>query len=235
MTYLAGSDQFVMGDPKRPQVIAVHRRSVPAFYLDRREVTEAEYFKELPPLNSVAARKLDLAADEPMRMISFDAAVAYAELVGKRLPDEAEYEFAATHGGAWNYPWGEDAKPIVAWPIGPAGVCEFDRTPDRPPLLGLYSNVAEWTSTWGTQPYPAPANLGKSTYQKDWRVVRGGAASVIAGQPRPEDFAKNARWRELQLRYTEGPGLGFRCAKSAFPRTTAADFGSVVSDPPVDD
>ena len=229
MGYQAGSDQFMMGDPTRPQAIAVHRRSVPAFYLDCREVTEAEYFQELPPLNQ---RPLKLAANEAKRSISFDAAVAYAELVGKRLPDEAEFEFAATHGGVWSYPWGEAAQPIVDWPIGLVGGCEFDRTPDQPPILGLHSNVAEWTSTWGSQPYPTTHKIGFLGYSKDMRVVRGGAASVIAGQPRREDFDKDARWRELQLRYTEAPGLGFRCARSALPRTAAADFGSVVVGPP---
>ena len=65
------------------------------------------------------------------------------ELIGKRLPDEIEYEFATTFGGQRQVPWGDDLKRITDWPCGPIGQPDFDRLETVPPVVGLYSNVAE--------------------------------------------------------------------------------------------
>jgi formylglycine-generating enzyme required for sulfatase activity len=231
MAFFKGGE-FTMGSP-HVQGSPPHQRNVAPFYLDATEVTVAAY-RNLNPHFSEGGKhpQPDTWA---VSHVSYDAALDYAERIGKRLPDEAEYEFAATAGGTRDYPWTGQPLVIGDWPIGPVREPAFDRLDTTPPVYGLYSNVAEWTTT-PLYPYPSDApevfkfwSDPKLREKLQGPVVRGAPWFVVAGQqtppeweliapPSPANLTTGPRSRFSVKRYEAYPGLGFRCARSALPR-----------------
>jgi predicted Ser/Thr protein kinase len=100
---LIPAGQFTVAHVNRPELsLRPHRRQVESYYLDTTEVTVAVYREmmgSLPPRYPQVPR-----ATFPVTWVSFDQAVACAELLGKRLPTEFEYEYAATQRGTRRYP-----------------------------------------------------------------------------------------------------------------------------------
>jgi formylglycine-generating enzyme required for sulfatase activity len=195
-----------------------HGSTLNAYYLDQHEVSAKELLKLLKRFPSNLAN-LGLKPEEAIRYVSWDEAAAYAEMMGKRLPTDAEYEFAATAGGTRLFP-GRDPTPYKenrSWPFGPVGTPDYDRTDTDPPVFGLYSNVAEWTSSWWIST-PRVYVSGEKDMSK-LRVVRGGPASVVRGKPDPSEFDVGIR---AQLPFHRSsvwlPGVGFRGARSFAPR-----------------
>jgi serine/threonine-protein kinase len=223
--FVGGS--FTMGS-KTLKIAPEHTRTVDAFYLDCHETTIGEFravLKGLPQqLNSEP--KPD---NFPVTFVSYNGALAYAEALGKRLPDEAEHEFAATNGGRTQFPWPDSPRTITEWPFGPVGIPEYDRTNTDPPVYGLFSNVAEWTSSGYTQ-YPTADPSVLQHFQspeiqklfRDVRVVRGGPEPVVMGMLDPKGKGSWASWDpRYRTSYTRDqvyPGLGFRCARSVKAR-----------------
>jgi sulfatase modifying factor 1 len=118
------------------------------------------------------ATNLDGRGDYPVVQIAFEDAVAYANWAGKRLPTEAEWEFAARGGLSGKlYPWGDEFMPAGHamanshqghFPdhdsgddgfrgIGP--VAQFG--PNGYGLYDVAGNVWEWVSDWYRPDYYA--------------------------------------------------------------------------------
>jgi formylglycine-generating enzyme required for sulfatase activity len=204
-----------------PTFVPLHVRSVEPFYLDKTEVTVARYREVRKGLPERLAG-LSPGDDEAVRFVTFDEAVRCAEEMGKRLPDEAEYEFAATNAGKNRFPWGDDFDRIKSWTYGPVGIPAYDRALANREVCGLYSNVAEWTSSWHA-PYPGTEwSPYFAAHFREQRVVRGGPFSVVRGDADPRGRDANELWdartRQGIDRDKAHAGLGFRCARSFKPR-----------------
>lgn len=223
MAFIEGDDSFVMGAESIPSV-PPHRHPVASYYLDPEEISVQDVLDADPNHSRFVPFALQRMPQQPphsetsVPFVSYDVAVLWAEKLGKRLPTEAEYEFAATNRGRQVFPAANDADYLQKWTITDNRSPRWDRLNTNPPVYGLYSNLAEWTSSWPV-PYPAQQEAGirPSPLLAVERIVRGGSSSVIAGQPANTDWLPGPRMRVKQHVETTTPGLGFRCVRSARP------------------
>jgi serine/threonine-protein kinase len=214
MARFPGSKNFILGCDELAEAQPPHVQPVAAFFLDVHEATVGEYraTRGKLPLNLLEPPGDDFAVTS----ITYDEALHSAEIMGKRLPTEAEYEYAATMGGKQKFPWGDDKERIKGWPLQVVGQPDYDHAPTEPPVYGLYSNVAEWTSTWHLH-YPTKLPIAFPEDYRNTRTVRGGPYTVVTGRPTKEDASWGPRYRYGVSIDRAWPGLGFRCARSVEP------------------
>ncbi len=237
----AGS--YTMGSARgRPDQQPAHQVSVRAFWLDRTEVDNGAYAGFLAALAANGqddqpwrhprqpAGKSHLPdgwkagvpeADLPVTGIDWFDAWAFARWAGKRLPTEAEWEYAAG-GGRRAFPWGDHSvyyrgqhhanwaprPPQADGHHGAAPVTDFPQGATPEGVLNLAGNVWEWVAdTYDAQYYrysPALAPTGPPF--GTWKCLRGGGFATADA----DLIRVTARWgRGLAYR---DPSVGFRCA-----------------------
>ncbi len=156
-------------------------------------------------------------ADHPVVLISWYDANEYCNWAQKRLPTEAEWEYAARGGNnEWLYPWGNDEPNGTQSNFAKNPYTIPPTTPVRtyqPNFFGLYDmvgNIWQWCNDWFNETYYASGNnlnpTGPSAGQS--KVRRGGAWNVI------QSFRLRCANRGAMLPESYTTNIGFRCAKS---------------------
>ena len=206
---------FTMGSPggeadERP----LHEVTLEPFYMDIHEVTNSQYGAFLAetghPRPAFWHPDID-RPDDPVVGVAWKDAYTYARWAGRRLPTEAEWEYAARGANRdGEYPWGSTIAKHQA------NFSSFGITPVKsfhPNGYGLYDmvgNVWEWCSDWYGKDYYGyniagqPGGPPSGTY----KVLRGGAWYCDARQVRLTN-------RYYSLPEASSFHIGFRCAKSA--------------------
>ncbi len=236
----------------------VHTVHLDAFYMDVYEVTNAQFkaFVDANPQwqkDNIDAKFHDNTylklwsgnnypsgeANHPVTSVPWYAAMAYAQWAGKRLPTEAEWEYAARGGLAGqNYPWGDtitladanygvwddeenfvegvgDTTPVGSYPANGYG------------LYDMAGNVEEWClDAYDAHFYAVSDNsrnpiAGGETIQglrDNFPSIPTGSFRVL----RDGDFYETAQYLRVANRGGRSPAstsydLGFRCARAVTP------------------
>ena len=167
-----------------------HHVKVDSFYVDRREVTNGEYLRFCTETDHKLPEFWDTEIfqsggdflDYPVIGVSWWDAADYAEWAGKRLPTEAEWEFAARGGLIEkDYPNGDDWTKDRATQKGKGWQNLIEPVEQYEPNgYGLYDmggNVWEWTADHYSADYYQTSEVDNPKGPKagEFRVIRGGS------------------------------------------------------------
>ena len=200
------------------------RTYVDAIYMDKFPVTNKQYYDFLQATkyapkdagnflkhweNGMIPKGME---NHPVVYVSLEDARAYAEWAGKRLPTEAEWQYAAQGNEGFAWPWGNEfdstrcnnasgvTTPVDAFPRGKSPFGVMDMT----------GNVWQLTNdVYDNGTYYFVIMKGGSCYKptSSWWYVKGG--------PQPN------YWHQLLLLVTpsfdRNSTVGFRCVKDTRP------------------
>jgi eukaryotic-like serine/threonine-protein kinase len=162
------------------------------------------------------------AGDDPMNCVTAAAAETYCRYRGRRLPTEAEWEFAARGNSGRMYPWGNDQPSCNHACFDRNGKCldsgegvttcpvllrPKDRTPEG--IYNMGGNVAEWTADGFISAPPAGVDP-KYPSNTPLRVVRGGSFLEPSSHV-------NVTFRMGAVPTMAHVTIGFRCAMDGPP------------------
>jgi len=195
------------------------------YYIDIKEVTNHAY-QEFTRLTNRRKQEVMVFYDDvailyeptlPAVGVSWFDAESYCVWNGKRLPSEAEWEYAAGGNGKGQWPWGDafqegianirDGKDGFAY-SAPVASYEAGRS-----VFGLYDaagNVAEWVSDWYDEFFykDGQITLPLGPPEGTTKVVRGGSWDNVANDTRNTKRFPVAPHRKEAT-------IGFRCAMDA--------------------
>ncbi|MCL2449646.1 MAG: bifunctional serine/threonine-protein kinase/formylglycine-generating enzyme family protein [Polyangiaceae bacterium] len=195
------------------------------------DITDAER-KAFDPLCNV--RDPDVRKKHPINCVDWDMADKFCREDGKRLPAEAEWEFAARGPDGRKYPWGDDdptatflnacGRECMQWGekngipqkamydvddgyANTAPVGSFPKGASRYGLEDVVGNVWEWVADYYGPYSKDEQRQPTGPARGDERVIRGGAWN-----------GSYASWVRPTFRYKDAPekrsyGIGFRCAR----------------------
>lgn len=227
---LVPAGEFTMGsDTGADDAKPAHQVNLPAYYIDRTEVTNAEYKafcdatgKSYPLSPHIEKDYFTNRPNAPVVGVSFADAKAFAEWAGKRLPTEAEWEKAASWDAATKtkreFPWGNDfVKSDAAFQTAKiSDVGKFAAGASPSGAMDMAGNVLEWVDAY-FQPYPN-STIANPEFGETNRVVRGGHFAS-----KSSDSLKTTKRIYIPPTVAAGEDdeklvaaiIGFRCAVSA--------------------
>jgi formylglycine-generating enzyme required for sulfatase activity len=225
---LIPAGEFTMGHKDSYDTLPVRRMNLPAFYIDKYEVTNKRYKRFIDATGYKVPWSQDPAVaayawnwqkrmypegkgDDPVVLINWEDAVAFCAWAGKSLPSEAQWEKAARGANGKSYPWGN------AWETAKANTSESGVKQTAPSgsfkadvseygVNDLAGNVSEWVEEWFA-PYPGNPMTNYEERNK-YKILRGGSwdyAHSIA----------NGYHRQYALPQSQMAAIGFRCVKAA--------------------
>jgi len=217
---------FNMGDAFSEGVsneLPVHNVCISGFNMGEHEVTNGEYADCVaaggcaPPSISTSNTRPSYYGnpaydDFPVIWVDWDQANTYCVWDGKRLPTEAEWEYAARGGFASKrYPWGDAIIGNDANYLNSNDVWDNDTSPvmnyasNGYGLHDMAGNVWEWVSDWYDSGYYSisPIDNPQGSATGSTHALRGGAWDQS-----PIDLRVSNRSRTA----TGSNALGFRCA-----------------------
>lgn len=223
--------EFWMGSNEpsaEPDERPLRKIFVPAYYIDRFEVTNRRY-QERVPSHRFPAGEEDLPATHVLK----GEAEEYCRRAGLRLPTNAEWEKAARGVNGRAYPWGNEfdsKRANINHRRGGAtnSSCRLPSTnsPSHGKLVGgsfptgaspygcqdMAGNVWEWVSdAWRN-----PSAFGLLKLGDSRGVIRGGAYSYSALQARTS-------YQGFEALDATCHDVGFRCVKDAVPKKSGAN------------
>lgn len=210
----------------------IHKVKIDSFYLDKFEVTNRQYLafvkatdhrqpehKSDPSFDIWKAQQFsEEVNDQPVINVSWDDAAAYAKWAGKRLPSEAEWEYAARGNTNRIFPWGNQSPEeahipyLLPWYVR-GNYSIVNKTSSSPfGVMGLGGNVAEWVLDLYDVSYYSKVKDGiisnpQGPEKGFYRVVRGGSSQDTS-------FYFRCSFRDFDFPQDRTCKIGFRCAKS---------------------
>lgn len=235
MAFIPGNT-FEMGSPYKASEQPVHSVQIADFYLDVYEVTVYEFTRFCKATRRRMPKQPQWSDDDhPVVNITWKDANDFARWNGKRLPTEAEWEFAArSKHPATNYSNG--SKQVYGRSFGNIADESMLRIKLRFPIKERYDdgyihsapvgsfppsyfkvfdlegNVLEWCNDWYSEntykngPVENPSGPDKGNY----RIIRGASWNRSGAYLR-------ATYRSWYPKDCAFDFLGFRCAKDYLP------------------
>lgn len=237
MVYFPPSTITIGPDPTDKIHSPAYEADVPGFWMDRYEVTVAEFteflnkggndkyyspWMRIPERCGIIKdgpgkyRVVPGREDYPVVYVRHDAAQAYAESIGKTLPTEEMWERAARGLEGRKYPWGnEEIDPTRAnydfHYGGTVPVGSFPKGVSPEGIYDLSGNVKEWTDS-KFKPYP-----GGKNFENRWLPFW---FDPVPENPEYWWANRGGGWtkqpKNMASAYRDGQGhmnAGFRCAK----------------------
>jgi formylglycine-generating enzyme required for sulfatase activity len=212
-TFVMGSKAVEGGADETPQ----HNVVLRGFFMDKYEVSKDDFERVMgaTPSGSKGCGAC------PVENVSWDEAQDYCKKLGRRLPTEAQWEYACRAGTTTQFHFGNtlagdqanfnSSQPFGGAPPSPPKEKTLpggSYAPNAWGLFDMHGNVAEWCSDWYDAAYYGNSAKENPQGPKEGklRVVRGGAwNSSGAGLRSGRRSGYNP-----SLRLTS---VGFRCVK----------------------